>query len=226
MTTLAAQLAAPGTGVVTGTVKVAGTVPGPTHISMNADPACLKVHPAPALGEEVVTGANGTLKNVIVFISEGLGDSTFDPPKEPVVMEQKGCAYNPRVLGMRTKQTLRIINSDPTTHNLHPMPQNNREWNMSQPPGAPPLEETFAREEIIPLKCNIHPWMKGYIGVFKHPYFSVTDSNGSFELKNVPPGDYTIQAWHENYGVLTQKVTLAPRQAKTVDFTFKAGASD
>lgn len=210
-----------GDGTVSGAVKVIGSQSVATRIDMAADPTCLKMHPAPVMSEEIVTGKNGALKNAIVYISDGLGNRSFDPPKEPAIFEQKGCTYNPRVLGMRARQTLRLINSDPTTHNIHPVPQNNREWNMSQFPGSPPIEQTFAREEIIPVKCNVHPWMTGYIAVFKHPYFAVTDTNGGFELKDVPPGQYTIQAWHEKYGVLTQKVTVEPNQAKTLEFVFK-----
>jgi plastocyanin len=191
------------------------------RIDMAADPACLKMHPAPVMSQEVVTGPNGALKNVIVYISEGLGTRSFDAPKEPGAFEQKGCTYSPHILGMRAGQTFRLINGDPTSHNIHPTPQHNREWNIFQPPGSSPIEETFAREEIIPVKCNVHPWMKGYIAVFKHPYFAITDKDGSFDLKNVPPGDYTIEAWHEKYGVLTQRVTLVHNQNKTLEFVFK-----
>jgi hypothetical protein len=210
-----------GEAAVSGIVKLAGSQPAATRIDMAADPACLKMHPAPMMSEEVVTGTNGALKNAIVYISDGLGNRTFDPPAQPVVFEQKGCTYNPHILGMRARQILKVANNDPTTHNIHPVPQNNRESNMSQPPGSSPIEETFAREEIIPVKCNVHPWMKGYIGVFKHPFFAVTDKNGSFELKNVPPGEYTIQAWHEKYGVLTQKVKLEANKSQEMEFVFK-----
>jgi plastocyanin len=206
---------------LSGVVKLEGPQPVATRINMAADPTCLKMHPAPVVSEEVVTGTNQALKNVIVYISNGLGNRTFDPPTEPVVFEQRGCTYNPHILGMRARQTLKVTNSDPTTHNIHPGPQNNREWNMSQPPGSSPIEETFAREEIIPVKCNVHPWMKGYIAVFKHPYFAITGKDGSFALRNIPPGDYTIQAWHEKYGVLSQKVNLAPDRSQEVQFIFK-----
>src|SRR5258708_3300198 len=215
-----------GAATLSGIVKLEGSKPVATRINMAADPACLKMHSAPVMSEEVVTGTNGALKDAIVYISDGLGNRTFDPPTEPVVFEQKGCTYNPRILGMRARQALKVINSDPTTHNIHPVPQNNREWNMSQPPASSPIEETFAREEIIPVKCNVHPWMRGYIAVFKHPFFAVTDNRGSFELKNVPPGEYTIQAWHEKYGALTQKVNLAPNQSQEVEFVFKPRAAD
>jgi plastocyanin len=210
-----------GEATISGTVIVAGSQAVAARINMAADPACLKMHSAPVMNEEVVIGANGALKNVIVYISDGLGSRSFDPPKEPAVFEQKGCAYSPRILGVRATQTFQLINSDPTSHNVRPVPQNNREWNIFQPPGSSPIEETFAREEIIPVRCNVHPWMKGYIAVFKHPYFTVTDKNGGFELKDVPAGEYTIQAWHERYGVLTQKVTFEPNESKALEFVFR-----
>jgi hypothetical protein len=210
-----------GDGALSGTVKLAGPRPVAKRIDMAADPACSRIHPAPVTDEDVVAGTNGALENVIVYISDGLGNRSFDPPKEPVVFEQKGCLYNPHILGMLARQTLQIINHDPTAHNIHPVPQNNREWNISQPPGSPPIEQTFAREEIIPVKCNVHPWMRGYVGVFKHPYFAITNKDGRFDLKNLPRGEYTIEAWHEKYGVLTQKVTLETNQTKVLEFAFR-----
>ena len=208
-------------GTVSGTVRVIGAQTAAARINMAADPACLRIHPTPMMSEEVVTGANGALKNVIVYISNGVGNRSFDPPKEPAVFEQKGCSYSPRVLGMQASQSLQIVNLDPTSHNIHPVPQNNREWNIIQPPGSSPIAETFTREEIIPVRCNVHPWMKGYIAVFKHPYFAITKEDGTFDLKDVPPGEYMIQAWHEKYGVLTQKVTLEGNQTKVLEFVFK-----
>src|SRR5437660_11997545 len=147
-----------GAAALAGIVKLEGSQPVAIRINMVADPACLKMHSAPVMSEEVVTGTNRALKDAVVYISDGLGNRTFDPPTEPVVFEQKGCTYNPHILGMRARQTLKIANSDPTTHNIHPAPQNNREWNLSQPPGSSPIEESFAREGIIPVKCNVHPW--------------------------------------------------------------------
>lgn len=211
----------PGGGTISGTVRVVGSQDGTVRINMTADPACLKIHPAPVISEEVVSGQNGALKNVIVYISDGLANRSFDAPRDPAVFEQKGCTYSPHILGMRAGQTLELINGDPTSHNIHPMPHNNREWNIFQPPGSSPIDQTFAREEIIPVKCNVHPWMKGYIAVFKHPYFAVTDKDGAFDLKNVPPGEYTIEAWHEKFGVLTQKLTVEPNQTRTLEFVFK-----
>jgi plastocyanin len=207
---------------LTGIVKFLGTVSNPARIDMSADPKCAQLYPAPIIGQDIVKDASGGLQNVIVFISEGLGERTSDPPPQPAVIDQKGCLYRPRVIALRANQKLRVVNSDQTTHNIHPMPKNNREWNKSQPPGLA-IEETFTREEIaIPVKCNIHPWMRGYIAVFKHPYFAMTGKNGSFDLKNLPPGAYTIQAWHEKLGTLTQKIIVGANETKTVQFVFKA----
>src|SRR5579871_2862682 len=206
---------------VRGVVRVEGQIPAGKSISMAADPACAKQHPSPILAQEVVADTKGDLQNVIVFVSEGLGDRTFDPPPGPVVVEQKGCQYQPHVLAVRANQTLQLVNDDPTSHNIHPVPANNREWNKAEPPGSK-MEETFAREEIaIPVKCNVHPWMKGYIAVFKHPYFAVTGKDGGFDLSNLPPGTYTIKAWHEKLGTSTQTVTVGANETKEISFVFK-----
>lgn len=211
---------------VRGTVKFDGVAPKPAHINMAQEPSCAKMHGGTAASQEVVIGPNGSLANVIVYISEGLTSPVADaPPSSPMVIEQKGCMYEPHVLALQAGQDLKVINSDSTSHNIHPMPANNREWNKSQPPGSPAIEATFAREEIaIPVKCNIHPWMKSYIGVFKNPYFSVTDKNGSFELKNLPPGTYTVSAWHEKYGTVTQNITVGANESKAIELDFKAKA--
>jgi len=212
-----------GQGAVTGMVRLDGPAPKPARIVMAADQNCAKAHPAGATGEDVVVGANGSLGNVIVYIADGLDGKSYDPPSAPVSMEQKGCMYQPHVLAMQANQKLRIVNDDGTTHNIHPIPQNNREWNKSQPPGMQPVEETFPREEIaIPIKCNIHPWMKSYVAVFKHPYFAVTTKDGGFDIHNLPPGTYTIAAWHEKFGIQTKKISVGPNGADKVDFVFKA----
>jgi hypothetical protein len=131
--------------------------------------------------------------------------------------------YKPHVLGIQAGQTLQILTSDPTSHNIHPMPANNREWNLSQPPGGAALEQKFSRPEImIPVKCNQHPWMRAYVGVTRHPFFAVTGSDGTFTLKGLPPGDYTIEAWTATFGTQEQNVTVGPSEEKTVSFTFKS----
>jgi hypothetical protein len=206
---------------VTGVVKVEGVTPTPTRINMSSDPNCAKAHPSPAMTEDVVTGTDSGLEDAVVFIADGLEGRMFQPPAEPAVLEQKGCMYKPHVIALQTNQKLSVVNSDSTTHNIHPMPANNREWNTTQPPGVP-IEETFARQEIaIPVKCNIHPWMQGYIAVFKHPYFAITGKDGSFTLKDVPPGTYTITVWHGKLGTKNQKVTVGAGQSEKLEFVFK-----
>jgi len=206
---------------VHGFVHFTGKVPPQKPINMAADPVCAKQHPSPVLEQEVVTDGKGGLQNVIVFVSEGLGDRTFEPPADPVVVEQKGCMYLPHVLAVRANQALQVVNDDATSHNIHPQPANNREWNKAEPPNSK-MQEAFAREEIaIPVKCNLHPWMRSYIGVFKHPYFVVTGKDGSFDLSNLPPGNYTIKAWHEKLGTTTQTVTIGANETKELNFVFK-----
>lgn len=208
---------------VSGVVKLQGTPPTAAHISMAAEPSCAKAHPNGVAAEDFVVGPGGALANVIVYISDGLGARTFEAPKQPAVIEQKGCMYTPRVVAVQTGQKIRIVNGDQATHNIHPLPNNNREWNKSQPPGMEPVEEAFAREEVgIPVKCNIHPWMKGYITVLKHPYFAATGKDGAFDLKDLPPGEYTIQAWHEKLGSQTQRITVGPKEKKQIEFVFKS----
>lgn len=206
---------------IRGVVHFDGKVPPAKPISMAADPVCAKLHPSPVFAQEVMADAKGDLQNVIVFVSEGLGDRTFDAPTEPVPVEQKGCMYQPHVLAVRANQPLQLVNDDSTSHNIHPQPANNREWNKAEPPGSK-LEESFAREEVaIPVKCNVHPWMRGYIAVFKHPYFAVTGKDGTFDLSNLPPGTYTIKAWHEKLGIAAQTVTIGANETKEINFVFK-----
>ncbi len=189
---------------------------------MATEPSCSKQHPQGATSEDVEVGPGGGLENVVVYVSSGLAEGKFDPPANSSKLEQKGCMYEPHVLAMQAGQPLEIVNEDQTTHNVHPVPQNNREWNKAQPPGTPPVQESFARQEVaIPVKCNVHPWMKSYIAVFKHPFFAVTGHDGSFDIKNLPPGSYTIQAWHEKYGTLTQQITIGAN-TKPLEFDFKS----
>jgi len=203
--------------IIDGTVKFDGTAPKSAKIDMSQDPGCKGANTA-----ENLVVSNGELANVFVYVKDGLGNRTFDVPKDPVVLDQKGCQYHPHVLGVMAGQTVKINNDDPTTHNIHPTPKDNREWNESQPPSSPALEKTFAREEImLPVKCNQHPWMKMYVNVVKSPFFAVTDASGKYEIKGLPPGDYTIAFVHEKLGEQDQKVTVAPKETKVVDQSFK-----
>jgi plastocyanin/predicted small lipoprotein YifL len=202
---------------VSGTVKFEGVAPKPAKIDMSQDPNCKGSNAA-----ETIVAADGKLANVFVYVKEGLGNRTFALPKDPVTLDQSGCKYHPHVLGVMAGQTVKIANSDPTTHNIHPTPKDNREWNESQAPQAPALEKTFAREEImLPVKCNQHPWMKMYISVTKSPFYAVTGADGKFEIKGLPPGDYTLAFVHEKLGEQDQKVTLAAKESKTLDASFK-----
>jgi plastocyanin len=218
----AGSTTAPSGSIVRGTVKFEGPAPKPKPINMAADPSCAKQHPSPVLSQELMTDTKGDLQNLVVFVSDGLGDRTFDPPTQAVEMKQKGCMYEPHVLALQANQPVEVTNNDPTTHNIHPQPANNREWNKAEVPGSK-IEESFPRQEIaIPVKCNVHPWMRGYVAVFKHPYFAVTGKDGSFALNNLPPGTYTIQAWHEKLGTSTQKITIGANESKNMDFVFKS----
>jgi len=209
-------------GEITGQVAFEGQAPAKVRIRMDAVPACTEANKEPVYSEEVVVNDNKTLRNVFVYVKDGLGNRTFTPPTDPVVLEQKGCWYHPHVIGMMAGQKLDIKNDDPTNHNIHPLPTVNREWNQSQPPGAADLIEEFARPEVmVPVKCNVHPWMKAYFGVVSNPFFAGTDDKGAFSLKGLPPGDYTIEVWQEKYGTQDQKVTVGPKETKTVQFTFK-----
>lgn len=211
-------------GSVAGMVKLDGAAPKAARLKTDADPFCTKMHAsAPLTSEEVVTGDGGALANVVVYVKTGLENRTFETPKNAVELSQEGCQYKPHVIAVQTNQPVDIVSLDDTTHNVHPTPANNPDWNQSQVPKAAKLTHSFAREEIaVPVKCNIHSWMKSYVAVFKHPYFQVTTASGSFELKNLPPGDYTIEAWHEKYGKTEQKITVGPKESKKLDFVFKA----
>jgi plastocyanin len=205
--------------IVVGTVKFDGAAPKPAKIDMSQDANCQGSNTA-----ENIVVSGGHLENVFIYVKEGLGTRTFDVPKDPVTLTQNGCKYKPHVIGVMTGQTIKIVNSDPTTHNIHPTPKDNREWNESQAPQAPAIEKTFAREEILlPVKCNQHPWMRMYVNVVKSPYYAVSGPDGKFEIKGLPPGDYTIAFVHEKLGEQDQKVTLAAKDSKTVDVTFKSG---
>jgi len=217
-------------GTISGTVAYNGTAPAPKKIDTSADAVCGQKNPN--LESEDNKVANGKLANVFVYIKEGtLADGSkvsgvdWPMPADSAVLDQNGCHYVPHVLGIRANQTLKITNSDPTQHNIHPSPKINDEWNQSQGNGAAPLEKKFPRAEVlIPVKCNQHPWMKSYIGVMKHSFFAVTAADGTFTIKGVPPGTYTVVAWHEGGAEGTslppKQVTVAAKGSATADFAF------
>jgi plastocyanin len=222
----AAAPAAPGVdaataATVTGKVKFEGTAPAPQPIKLSSDPYCQKANPGLAAETEIV-GKDGSVENVFVYVKDGLGNRTFPTPSEPVVMDQKGCHYTPHVFGIQVGQPLQIVNSDDTLHNVHGLPKANKEFNQGQPIQGMKMTHTFSTKEVmIPFKCDVHGWMNAWVGVLDHPYYAVTSADGSFSLKGLPPGTYTIEAWHEKLGTQTQTVTVAEKESKDVQFTFK-----
>lgn len=221
---LGGKVSAAGEGKITGTVKLDGTAPHMRGIDMSKDPYCVKANAAsPAHLETYVVGSNGGLENVVLYISEGWSGSALTSTEVPV-FNQKNCMYTPHVLVLDAGQMFKVETSDQTTHNIHPLPNpmtGNIPWNQSQPPGAAPIEKSWKNPEVIPVQCNIHPWMHGWHVVVKGPY-ATTDANGNYAINNVPPGNYTVTAWHEPDQTMTQKVTVAAGKPGTADFTFKA----
>jgi hypothetical protein len=210
-------------GTVTGKVVFDGKAPAAKTLDMSATAFCEHAHQGKAVkSEEVLVNSNGTLKNAFIWVKSGLPDKTWAVPAAAVTLDQNGCMYSPHVVGVMAGQNLSIKTSDQTNHNIHPMPAGNPEWNETQAPGTPDKAKSFARPEImIPVKCNIHPWMRAYIGVVPHPFFAVTGDDGSYTIKGLPPGTYTIEVWHEKYGKQEQQVTVGAKESKTQDFTIK-----
>jgi hypothetical protein len=210
-------------GSISGKIAFKGQPPKFKPLSMDADSVCAAKHSGPVYPEAVVVNDDGTLKNVFVHVKSGLEGKTFAVPDDSVTLDQDGCVYKPHVVGIMARQNLRVVTSDNTAHNIHPLPKVNREWNISQAPGSDPIMQTFSRPEVsIPVKCNQHPWMRAYIHVMSHPFYAVSDEDGKFELKGLPPGKYEIEAVHEEYGGMTQMVEVAAKQAAPLDFTYQA----
>ncbi|HEV8400671.1 MAG TPA: carboxypeptidase regulatory-like domain-containing protein [Gemmatimonadales bacterium] len=210
---------------ISGKVKFTGVRPTNPKIDMSEEAACKAKYPTSPTAETVVVNANGTLSNVFVYVKAGLpAGATYPAPTTPVTLDQNGCRYHPHVLGIQVGQTLNIKNSDPLLHNIKAKAVKNRPFNVSQPNvTATPTVRTFNMPEVmVPLECNVHGWMNAWLGVLPHPFFAVTGADGSFSIKGLPPGTYTIEAWHEKYGTQTATVTVAGAAPKTQDFTFAA----
>jgi plastocyanin len=209
-------------GEITGQALFEGQIPARVQVVMNAAACAEANNKEPVFREDLVVNDNKTLRDVFVYVKEGLGNRRFAAPAEPVMLDQKGCWFRPHVLGLMVGQKLEIKNNDNVSHNIHPVPRVNREWNESMSPGAADLFEQFALAEVmIPVRCNVHQWMRAYIGVVSSPFFAVTDDQGAFTLKGLPPGSYTIEAWQEKLGVQDQKVVLGPKEVKTIQFSFR-----
>ncbi|MBI4485011.1 MAG: carboxypeptidase regulatory-like domain-containing protein [Acidobacteria bacterium] len=209
-------------GDIKGVVSLEGEAPKNVAIKMNADPVCVKENKDPQFSETFMV-TDGKLANVFVYVKDGLGNYVYDTPTTPVKLDQDGCRYHPHVFGVRVGQPVEIVNSDPTLHNIHATPKANSEFNNGQPIEGMKMTHTFDKAEVmVPFKCDVHGWMNAYVGVMEHPYYAVTGADGSFELKSLPPGTYTIEAWHEKLGTQEVKVTIGPKETKDANFTFKS----
>ena len=209
-------------GKVTGRVVIEGAVPANLPIQMSADPFCSRKNSDGAAFESFVVD-NGGLRNVFVYVKDGVVGYYFEVPTDAVKLDQEGCRYRPHVLGVRVGQPLEISNSDDTLHNVHAMASVNRGFNLSQPLKNLKETRTFtAREVMVPFKCNVHNWMHAYVGVLDHPYFAVTKDGGAFEIELLPAGTYTVEAWHEKLGTRVQSVTLKENESKEITFSFKS----
>jgi plastocyanin len=210
-------------GSISGKASFIGKAPNAKRIDISEDEECVKLNKKGLYDDSLVVNKDGSLPNVFVYIKSGAEGYVGEAPTEPVVLDQKGCQFAPRVLAVRTRQTIKVTNSDPVTHNVHPVAKNNREWNQSQAPGDPPIERRFGYPEVlIRVKCNVHNWMRSWIAVMDHPYYAITKSDGSFEIPNVAAGDYTIEAWQEALGTQEQKVHVDADGKATLAFNFKA----
>ncbi|HYC91319.1 MAG TPA: carboxypeptidase regulatory-like domain-containing protein [Thermoanaerobaculia bacterium] len=219
-TPAAATPAVADAATVGGLVKLEGAAPKMPPMQMSADAFCASQHSAPVPDEEVVVGPTGELANVIVYVKNA---PASPPPSTPALLDQKGCKYIPHVTAVQVGQTVEIKNSDSTLHNVHAMPAVNSQFNEGQPVQGMVSKKKFDKVELTPfrIKCDVHGWMKSYMAVLPHGYHSVSQMNGQFSIANLPPGNYTLVAWHEKYGQQEQQVTVGPKEQKQVTFTFK-----
>jgi hypothetical protein len=208
---------------IRGKVLLEGTAPEQKPISMSADPTCVAMHDEEVKTALVVVNEDGSLRNTFVYVKAGLENYRFNSPRETVTLEQRGCIYIPRVLGVMTGQSLDIVNKDTTLHNVRVVPEKNPPFNVGQPGKGFKTTKSFEISEVmIPIRCDVHKWMRAYLGVLEHPCFSVSGDGGRFELTKLPPGNYVIEAWHETFGTLARDVTVGEKEVKEITFTFKA----
>lgn len=206
---------------LTGKVHFEGTSPEAQSLDLAADPTCAALHPEGLKSEEVVVNPNNTLKNVFVYAKSGLEVQTFAAPQNPVALDQQGCHYVPHVFGVQAGQPIEIVNSDATLHNVHALATANKEFNLGMPIQGMKLKKTFGKPEVMAkFKCDVHPWMSAYAGVLDHPFFSVTNEEGIFAIKDLPPGNYVLEAWHEKYGTQTQSVSVGQEDIPEIAFRY------
>jgi hypothetical protein len=189
---------------------------------MDADPVCAKKHATPVTNEMLVLGSGNTMGNILVYVSKGLpAGKTYPAPATPVTLDQNGCMYVPHVQGIMVGQTYHILNSDGVLHNIHSLPKINSQFNKPMPPSVKETNTKFDKaEDVFKIKCDVHPWMEAYIGVFNHPFFATTKADGKFTISGLDPGTYTITAWQERLGVQTTTVTVGANETKTANIKF------
>jgi plastocyanin len=212
---------------ITGTITFDGKAPALKPLTMDADPVCAKKHSGPVPSEMLVLGTGNTMGNVMVWVSKGVpAGKTWPAPTTPAVLDQNGCQYKPHVMGLMVGQPYRILNSDGILHNIHTLPKINKGFNKPMPATLKETTTTFDKAEaIFPIKCDVHPWMQAYVGVFTHPFYSVTTTNGKYTISGLDPGTYEITAWHERLGTQTATVTVGASGTKTQDFKFAIPAA-
>ena len=210
-----------GTAVVAGRVTLEGAPPLNTRVTMATDPFCNGQHPGETELPEVAVGPDGALENVLLRVTEG-ASGVYAAPAEAKTLDQKGCAYSPRVLAIMTGQPLEIVSSDATIHNVHAASKENRAFNLGMPAPGTRYTRTFEKAEIVPFRCDVHPWMRAFVAVVPHPFFAVTGADGRFEIRGLPAGTYTVEAWHEKLPAQSFTLTLADGEAATRDVAFSA----
>ncbi len=208
-------------GAVKGKILFEGTAPEPKQISVKGNPECTALHREGMIASEELVVRNDVLQTVFVYVKQGLEDYTFPPPGEAHVIENRQCMYVPHVSGAMVGQQVTFLNQDSTLHNIHSYPTNLKAFNFGLPLAGMKQTKKFESSEVmVPLKCDVHPWMQGYLSILPHPYFQVSAPDGTFELKNLPAGDYVVEAWHEKLGAQTQSVKLAANETKKIEFKF------
>lgn len=207
-------------GSVSGRVVLEGPAPAPEMIRIANDPACIQALGNSVKSDALLVAADGAVQNAFVYIKDTLADYAFDVPAAALVLDQKGCRYEPRIFGVRVGQAVDILNSDPTLHNVHALPMVNAEFNKGQPAQGSRMTQVFTAPEVmVRFKCDVHSWMSAYGGIMSHPFFAVTAADGTFSLKGLPPGTYELAVWHEKLGTKTQTVTIGASQAQTANFS-------
>ena len=211
---------------ISGTVKYDGEAPKFKEIKMDADPVCLSHYTEAVMPQTLVLGDGNTMGNVFVYIKSGITKKDFPPATGEVVVDQKGCMYEPHVVGVRAGQTVKILNPDGTLHNVHAMSKANGEFNLAMPKFRTEVTKVFDKPEFMfALKCDVHPWMGAWMTVMSHPYFATTKADGKFSIADLPAGTYELEAWHEKLGPQVQTITVADGVDQEINFSFSKPAA-